>query len=161
MVVHQPYRYGLIHDKTAYCTGDSWDEENWRAQYGQVINSSEEPTLEVPCTDLWDWTMVTKPRKDGKGVIAKLVGRLMKRSSKLHPSMPSGGGLLRTAPICEAHLDLVRVTTGLNYPHSLHNLNYPCCMLTSKLHIWVAVRCKQLLFSASFLNILWIYVWYG
>ncbi|KAH7528425.1 hypothetical protein FEM48_Zijuj05G0070800 [Ziziphus jujuba var. spinosa] len=95
--------------------GDSWDEENWRAQYGQVINSSEEPTLEVPCTDLWDWTMVTKPRKDGKGVIAKLVGRLMKRSSKLHPSMPSGGGLLRTAPICEAHLDLVRVTTGQVY----------------------------------------------
>lgn len=116
----------MIHNKTTFCTGDSWDEENWRAQYGQVINSSEEPTPEVPCTDLWDWTMVTKSRKDGKGMIAKLVGRLVKRSAKLHPSMPSGGGLLRTAPICEVHLDLVRVTTGLYYPLSFHNVKNAC-----------------------------------
>ncbi|GMP85287.1 hypothetical protein CsSME_00038507 [Camellia sinensis var. sinensis] len=29
--------------------------------------------------------------------------------------MPSGGGLLKTAPICEVHLDLVRVTSGQVY----------------------------------------------
>ncbi|PON96696.1 G-patch domain containing protein [Trema orientale] len=95
--------------------GFSQDEENWRAQYGQVIQSSEEPIPEVPFVDLWDWSMVKGTRKDGKGEISRLVGRLMKRSAKLHPSVPSGGGLLKTAPICEVHLDLVRVTTGQVY----------------------------------------------
>ena len=59
--------------------------------------------------------MVKGNRKDGKGEIARLVGKLMKRSAKLHPSVPSGGGILRTAPIREVHLDLVRVTTGLHF----------------------------------------------
>ncbi|EOY20869.1 D111/G-patch domain-containing protein, putative isoform 4 [Theobroma cacao] len=86
--------------------GDTWDEENWRAQYGQVTQSGEEPVLEVPVVDLWDWVMMTGPRKDGKGQVARLIGRLVKRSAKVHPSMPSGGGLLKTAPICEVHLDL-------------------------------------------------------
>lgn len=48
--------------------------------------------------------------------MARLVGYLVRRSVKLHPSMPSGGGLLRTAPICEVRRDLVRVTTGLHMP---------------------------------------------
>uniref|UniRef100_A0A803QYT4 G-patch domain-containing protein n=1 Tax=Cannabis sativa TaxID=3483 RepID=A0A803QYT4_CANSA len=95
--------------------GASWDEENWRAQYGQVIQPSEETIPEVPAVDLWDWSMVRGSRKDGKGEISRLVGRLMKRSAKLHPSMPTGGGLLKTAPICEVHLDLVRVKTGQIY----------------------------------------------
>ncbi|XP_062116181.1 uncharacterized protein LOC133830264 isoform X2 [Humulus lupulus] len=95
--------------------GASWDEENWRAQYGQVIPSSEETIPEVPAVDLWDWSMVKGSRKDGKGEISRLVGRLMKRSAKLHPSVPTGGGLLKTAPICEVHLDLVRVKTGQIY----------------------------------------------
>lgn len=95
--------------------GASWEEENWRAQYGQVIQSSEEPIPEVPTVDLWDWSMVQGSRKDGKGETAKLVGRLMRKSAKLHPSMPSGGGLLRTAPICEVHHNLVRVKSGQIY----------------------------------------------
>ncbi|KAM1322511.1 hypothetical protein ACFX2I_015290 [Malus domestica] len=95
--------------------GASWDEENWRAQYGQVIQSEEVSIPESSLVSLWDWEMITKPRKDGKGQEARLVGRLMRQSAKLHPSMPSGGGRLKTAPICEVHLDLVRVITGQIY----------------------------------------------
>lgn len=97
-------------------SGDTWDEENWRAQYGQVTHYKEEPLLEFPVVDLWDWSMVTKPKEDGKKQVARLIGRLVKRSAKVHPSVPSGGGLLKTAPICEVHLDLVRVRTGLHLP---------------------------------------------
>lgn len=103
-------------------TGTSWEEENWRAQYGQVVQSSEEPLLEVPAVDLWDWSMVKVSRKDGKGETVKLVGRLMRKSAKLHPSMPSGGGLLRTAPICEVRHNLVRVKSGLHFLLSCGNL---------------------------------------
>ncbi|KAL6318570.1 hypothetical protein AAG906_000648 [Vitis piasezkii] len=94
--------------------GDSWDEENWRAQYGQVIKS-EDSIPNFPVVDLWDWAMVSGVKKDGKGQVARLVGRLVRQSTKLHPSMPSGGGLMKTAPICEVHLDLVRVTSGQVY----------------------------------------------
>ncbi|XP_025014222.1 uncharacterized protein LOC8278316 isoform X2 [Ricinus communis] len=90
------------------------DEENWQAQYGQVVYSGEQPLEDFHAVDLWDWAMVTGSRKDGKDHTTRLVGRLVKRSAKLHPSMPSSG-LFRTAPICEAHLDLVRVRTGLVY----------------------------------------------
>ncbi|RVW52971.1 hypothetical protein CK203_072699 [Vitis vinifera] len=95
--------------------GDSWDEENWRAQYGQVIKS-EDSIPNFPVVDLWDWAMVSGVKKDGKGQVARLVGRLVRQSTKLHPSMPSGGGLMKTAPICEVHLDLVRVTSGSIHP---------------------------------------------
>ncbi|KAL5544616.1 hypothetical protein UlMin_008400 [Ulmus minor] len=95
--------------------GASWDEENWKAQYGQVIRYSEEPIPLVPVMDLWDWALVKGSKKDGKGEVMRLVGRLMRKSAKLHPSMPSGGCLLRTAPICEVHHDLVRVKTGQIY----------------------------------------------
>ncbi|CAL5391954.1 unnamed protein product [Camellia sinensis] len=93
----------------------SWDEENWRAQYGQVIRSGEESVPDFKVIDLWDWSIVTRTRKDGKNQVARLVGRLVRQSARLHPSMPSGGGLLKTAPICEVHLDLVRVTSGQVY----------------------------------------------
>ena len=66
--------------------------------------------------------MITRPRKDGKGEVARLVGRLVRWSAKLHPSMPSGGGLLKTAPMCEVHLDLVRVITGLHLPLPFGNI---------------------------------------
>ena len=71
---------------------------------------------ELPVVDLWDWALVTGSRKDGKGDAVRLVGRLVRKSVKLHPSVPSGGGLLKTAPICEVHIDLVRVTSGLHLP---------------------------------------------
>lgn len=77
---------------------------------------------EFPVVDLWDWALVTGSRKDGKGDVVRLVGRLVRKSVKLHPSMPSGGGLLKTAPICEVHLDLVRVTSGLHLPLSFNNI---------------------------------------
>ncbi|XP_059657928.1 uncharacterized protein LOC132304329 [Cornus florida] len=93
----------------------SWDEENWRAQYGQVIQSGEESVPDLSAVDLWDWTIIAGTRKDGKGQVARLVGRLVKPSTKLHPSMPSRGGVLKTAPIREVRLDLVRVTSGQIY----------------------------------------------
>ncbi|OMO67481.1 hypothetical protein COLO4_30124 [Corchorus olitorius] len=61
--------------------GDTWDEENWRAQYGQVMQSEEEAMPEFPAVDLWDWLMVTEQRKDGKRQVARLVGRLVKRAN--------------------------------------------------------------------------------
>lgn len=61
--------------------------------------------------------MVREYRKDGKAQVSRLVGRLVRRSVKLHPSVPSGGRLLKTAPICEVRLDLVRVKTGLHLSH--------------------------------------------
>ena len=94
----------------------SSDEEKWRAQYGQVIESRKELDSDFPIIDLWDWEMVRGSRKDGKGMVARVIGRTVKQTAKLHPSMPSGGGKLKSAPICEVHLDLVRVKTGLHFP---------------------------------------------
>lgn len=90
------------------------DEEMWRAQYGQAIQSDKEVVVlpDCPVVDLWDWSMVMSTKKNGKGRVCRLVGRLIKKSTKLHPSMPSSRPLLKTAPICEAHLDLVRVRSG-------------------------------------------------
>ncbi|PQP99542.1 uncharacterized protein Pyn_14533 [Prunus yedoensis var. nudiflora] len=104
--------------------GASLDEENWRAQYGQVIQSEEVSIPESSLVSLWDWEIITKPRKDGKGEVARLVGRLVRRSAKLHPSMPSGGVLLKTAPIREVHLDLVRVITGQVYKLRSPSIRY-------------------------------------
>ncbi|KAM7479872.1 hypothetical protein LguiA_028085 [Lonicera macranthoides] len=101
---------GSVFDEDAYR-----DEENWRAQYGQVVKSDEDSVPAFPVVDLWDWKIVTGTKKGGKGLVSRLVGRLVRRSTKFHPSMPSGGNILKTAPICEAHLDLVRVTSGQVY----------------------------------------------
>lgn len=76
---------------------------------------SDKQVMDFPVVDLWDWKMVRGTKRNGKGQVSRLVGRLVKRSLKLHPSMSSGSGLLKTAPICEAHLDLVRVTSGLPF----------------------------------------------
>ncbi|XP_055826020.1 uncharacterized protein LOC129894378 isoform X1 [Solanum dulcamara] len=91
------------------------EEENWRAQYGQVERPVEDSLSHIQAVDLWDWSMVKKIRKGRKRRVARLVGRLVKPTAKLHPSMPSSGHLLKTAPVCEVHLDLVRVTSGQVY----------------------------------------------
>ncbi|QCE14676.1 uncharacterized protein LOC114164765 isoform X2 [Vigna unguiculata] len=104
-----------IADKSTIDEGMLLDEEKWRAQYGQVTESGKDLVLEVPIVDLWDWEMVTRSKRDEKDKVARLVGRLVKPSAKQHPSIPSSGGKLRSAPICEAHLDLVRVRTGQVY----------------------------------------------
>lgn len=108
----------------AILVGASWDEENWRAQYGQVVPPEEEPLPGFPVVELWDWAVVTGSRKEGKGKVSRLVGRLVKKSAKLHPSVPSGGGFLKTAPVCEVHLDLVRVTSGLHLPLLCNNIYF-------------------------------------
>ncbi|KAL4559733.1 hypothetical protein LXL04_031878 [Taraxacum kok-saghyz] len=94
------------------------DEEMWRAQYGQTIQSTKEPVPDFPVVDLWDWSMVItteKTKKNKKRRVCRLVGRLIKKSTKLHPSMPSTARFLKTAPICETHVDLVRVKSGRVY----------------------------------------------
>ncbi|KAI8529061.1 hypothetical protein RHMOL_Rhmol12G0196300 [Rhododendron molle] len=101
---------GIVSDE-----GTSWEEENWHAQYGQVVRSGEESVPNFQVIDLWDWEMVRGTRRDGKNQVVRLAGRLMRQSARLHPSMPLGGGLLKTAPISEVHLDLVRVTSGQVY----------------------------------------------
>ncbi|KAI5674006.1 hypothetical protein M9H77_14370 [Catharanthus roseus] len=95
--------------------GVSWEEENWLAQYGQVTEQNEESVSNIQVIDLWDWEMVREATKNTKVSVSKLVGRLVKGSSKLHPSLPSSGSRLKTASICEVHLDLVRVRSGQIY----------------------------------------------
>ncbi|CAH9127879.1 unnamed protein product [Cuscuta epithymum] len=103
-------------NENALDEGTSLEEENWQAQYGQVTRPDEDSLLsDIHVINLWDWSLVKRRRKEKKHKVAVLVGRLAKRSIKLHPSMPSSGGLLRTAPICEVHLDLVRVKSGNIY----------------------------------------------
>ncbi|KAJ9559521.1 hypothetical protein OSB04_004681 [Centaurea solstitialis] len=92
------------------------EEEMWRAQYGHAIHSDKVVVPDQPIVDLWDWAMIkTGTRKGRKRRVRRLVGRLVRRSTKLHPSMPSSGRVLKTAPICEVHLDLVRVRSGRVY----------------------------------------------
>ncbi|KAJ9140284.1 hypothetical protein P3X46_030948 [Hevea brasiliensis] len=112
------------------CSADdaSRDEENWQAQYGEVVHSREQPVQDIRAVDLWDWAKITGFGKDGKGQTTRLVGRLVKQSAKLHPSMPSSGSFFRTAPICEAHLDLVRVRTG-----QVYKLHSPCARYLASL----------------------------
>ncbi|KAL6583769.1 hypothetical protein OROMI_003058 [Orobanche minor] len=107
--------------------GVSEEEENWRAQYGQVSKvdeSDKEWMSDLQMVDLWDWGLVKGTKKDGKTEVARLVGRLTKRSIKLHPSVPLGGGLLKSAPVCEVHLDVVRVTSGRVYRLRTPSLKY-------------------------------------
>ncbi|CDP16957.1 unnamed protein product [Coffea canephora] len=112
--------------------GASWEEDNWQAQYGQVTEPYEELALDIQMVDLWDWKMIreTRTSKGGKHSIAKLVGRLVKSSSKLHPSVPSGGIRLKTAPIREAHRDLIRVTSGQIYRLKRPSSQYLASVLT-------------------------------
>lgn len=84
------------------------EEETWQAQYGQSMQFNE--AINFPVIDLWDWSMVVEC---GKEQVSRLVGRLVRRSAKLHQSLPSGGSLLRTAAIHEVHINLVRVATGV------------------------------------------------
>ncbi|XP_022135060.1 uncharacterized protein LOC111007141 isoform X2 [Momordica charantia] len=95
--------------------GVSTDEDNWKAQYGQVTHYGEETTPKLSVVDLWEWSTVSESRPGGKGKVTRLVGRLVRKSAKLHPSVSSNGTLLKTAPISEVHLDLVRVATGKIY----------------------------------------------
>lgn len=91
----------------------SREEEIWQEQYGQVTESPESTLPEISAVDLWDWKLVCESREAGDEQVARLVGRLVRRSAKLHPSVASGGKVFKTAPICEARLHLVRVRTGL------------------------------------------------
>ncbi|CAA7019937.1 unnamed protein product [Microthlaspi erraticum] len=91
----------------------SKEEEIWQEQYGQVTESPEETLPEISAVDLWDWKLVCESKDNDQ--VARLVGRLVRRSANLHPSVASGGTLFKTAPICEARLHLVRVRTGQVY----------------------------------------------
>ncbi|KAL5723909.1 hypothetical protein ACHQM5_007243 [Ranunculus cassubicifolius] len=112
------------------------EEENWQAQFGQAVQSEEK---DGPCSsiiDLWDWAMKTETvvkKKHGKKKkiqIARLIGRLVKPAAKVHPSMPSGGPLLKTAVICEANLALVRVSSGQVYRLKTPSLKYLSSLAT-------------------------------
>ncbi|XP_074567215.1 uncharacterized protein LOC141823910 [Curcuma longa] len=91
----------------------SWEEENWQAQYGQVVRSGDEHQPSFPVIDLWDWEIIKEPAKKNN-LVYKLIGRTVRCSNSLHPSVPAGG-VLKTTPIREVHLDLVRVTSGKVY----------------------------------------------
>ncbi|KAJ0989030.1 hypothetical protein J5N97_007386 [Dioscorea zingiberensis] len=104
----EPESSGVIAEE-----GSLRDEENWLAQYGQVVRSEDALLPSFPTVELWDWEMFSETTR--KHLVCRLTGRLVKRTSKPHPSMPAGGVLLKTAAICEVHLDLVRVASGKVY----------------------------------------------
>ncbi|GLJ20483.1 hypothetical protein SUGI_0372720 [Cryptomeria japonica] len=95
--------------------GNLRDEENWRAQYGQVVRSREQDNISLSALDLWEWSLILECMKGKKGESARLIGRIAPRNKILHPSIQGGGSLLKTAAICEVHLDLVRVSSGQIY----------------------------------------------
>ncbi|CAL9206795.1 unnamed protein product [Musa hybrid cultivar] len=100
----------------------SSEEKNWQAQYGQVVRSDDEGMPCFPVVDLWDWEMVTKPVKKSN-IVSKLIGRTVRCSNKLHPSV-SAGGLVKTAAIDAVHLDLVHVASGKVYRLRSPNRRY-------------------------------------
>lgn len=110
----------------------SQEEENWRAQYGQV-SQIDERVSNFHVVNIWDWALVKETKKDGKTKVSRLVGRLMKHSLKFHPAVPSGGKL-KTAPICDVYLDMVRVTTGLPATHSLFSLLFTSLKFMYRCH---------------------------
>ncbi|PKA63906.1 hypothetical protein AXF42_Ash004916 [Apostasia shenzhenica] len=91
----------------------SLEEENWQAQYGQVTQVADEDFPPFSIIDLWDWEMIRETKR--KCDVMRLIGRLVRRSSTLHPSVPAGGSLFKTAAIRDVHLDLVRVASGKVY----------------------------------------------
>ncbi|XP_021733568.1 angiogenic factor with G patch and FHA domains 1-like isoform X1 [Chenopodium quinoa] len=107
----------------------SWEEESWQAQYGQVVQPQNDFGTEFHIIDLWDWSMEREIKKEGTFPVAKLVGRLVQPSSKLHPSMPSHGRRLKTAPICKARLDLVQVRSGQVYKLRTPSARYLATLL--------------------------------
>ncbi|KAF6136975.1 hypothetical protein GIB67_030739 [Kingdonia uniflora] len=120
---------GLPTGTFIFFSGASLDEENWLSQYGQV-QSEDDGAVAFRSVDLWDWAMVTetiKRNKRGKKKklkIDRLVGRLVRPSTTLHPSMPSGGCILKTTAIREVHLSLVRVSSGQVYRLKSPSLKY-------------------------------------
>lgn len=110
--------------------GASWDEENWRAQYGQVIQEEAELSSWIPAVELWDWSLVKETQKELNYEVVRLVGRLVRPSHKLHPSVPPGGSRLRTAPVCRVHLDLVQVRSGQVYKLRSPNKGYLATLLS-------------------------------
>lgn len=82
-------------------------------------HSISDSAFGLPVVDLWDWAVVVDNANEKKH---KLVGRLTKKSVKLHPSMQTGGRSFKTAAISEVHLDLVRVSSG-SYPFRCHLTN--------------------------------------
>ncbi|KAL5555390.1 hypothetical protein UlMin_037626 [Ulmus minor] len=70
------------------------EEGEWFPKdYHGIMKTSENISKEA---------LVKGSKKDVKGEVMRLVGRMMRKSTKLHPSMLSSSYLLRTAPICES-----------------------------------------------------------
>lgn len=87
------------------------EEEKWHAQYGQVTRLADDGLSAFSVVDLWDWEMIVENVKNNH--VARLIGSVTRRSSKLHPSIPGNGSLLKTAAIRNVRLDLVRVASGM------------------------------------------------
>ncbi|KAL9243124.1 hypothetical protein vseg_017052 [Gypsophila vaccaria] len=111
-------------------TDTSWEEENWRAQFGQVVQHEDESRPECHAVDIWDWTMDREIQNDGNCLVARLLGRLSKPSASLHPSIISHGRRFKTAPICRIHLDLVQVRSGQVYKLRSPNARYLATLST-------------------------------
>jgi len=107
------YSNNEVNAESSLVIAHSNEEEKWHAQYGQVERSNDDQHL-PPTIDIWDWDVVQDHVNKGQPVV-RLVGCLSRGSNKLHPSLPTRGGLVRTAPVREVHLDLVQVSTGKLY----------------------------------------------
>ncbi|KAL3679781.1 hypothetical protein R1sor_022737 [Riccia sorocarpa] len=93
------------------------EEEQWQAQYGQVVREKTREYVIPGAVDLWDWAILDKePKTPRQGKLKKqLVGRIVSSVSKLHPSLSGSSGLIRTSAIIAAELDFVKVSSGKIY----------------------------------------------
>ncbi|CAM6105758.1 unnamed protein product [Calypogeia fissa] len=95
-------------------SGQNIEEEQWQAQFGQVVREKAKEYHIPGVIDLWDWMIVEmEPNslKLGK-VLKKLVGRITSSVTKL---VSASGGLIRTSAIRAAELDFVKVSSGKIY----------------------------------------------
>lgn len=112
---YSPYQYLM-----SFLTADaSKDEAHWRFSVWSGSSLWGRASARFLCCGLWYWEMVTLSRVNRRGQAAWLVGRA---SAKLHPSMPSTGGLFGTASISEVHLDMVQVRTCLDFSYLKVNI---------------------------------------
>ncbi|KAG6547129.1 hypothetical protein Mapa_011381 [Marchantia paleacea] len=93
------------------------EEEQWHAQYGQVVREKSRDYMIPGAVDLWDWIILDKESKASKQGKSKkqLVGRIVSSVTRLHPSLSGTSGLIRTSAIKAAELDFVKVSSGKIY----------------------------------------------
>jgi hypothetical protein len=93
--------------------GQKKEEEQWQAQFGQVVKEKATQHSIPGSIDLWDWAIVEMEPHHKTGKISKkLVGRIASSVTKL---VSASSGLIRTSVIRAAEIGFVKVSSGSYY----------------------------------------------